>query len=515
MRFLAIRVLMIAGAVFGSPFGLLRAQQGSGPLALERCRFEGVEEDLLCGLLPVPEDREQPSGRTIALRVVVVPALDPAPDAAPLFDLAGGPGVAATGAASFYAGPGTAFRRTRDVVLVDQRGTGGSHPLRCPALEALSPLEEMYPVEEVRACRTDLERRADLTQYTTPIAAQDLDAVRAALGHERIDLWALSYGTLLAQVYVRMFPGRVRSAVLVGTVTLDRFRTPLGHAVAGQRALDLVFFKCQSDPACNAAFPELRLEWAALLERLHAGPIHARYLPPETSEERQIEIRHGPFAEIIRNLVGGTESGRRLPYLIHQAANGEWTPFLRRVLSGGGPAYADGLYLSIACPEGTARIAEEEVARYTAGTFVGEYRVREQIEACAEWPIAELPEGFFEPVIADIPVLLLTGEMDPPAGGDAVAKHLPNGRHVVIHDLGHVPTGLSNMECYDQITLEFYERAAAEGLDLSCIKQMEPPPFLLEAEPPAGRPVPPVVLNQGEMDRRTVDALPAQAANPS
>lgn len=488
MRAASTVISLVGLAVAGHAAGPLGAQQMRDPVTLERCTVEHVDEELLCGVLEVPENREKPSGRAIALNVVVIPATEPAAGTAPLFVLEGGPGIAATGTAKRFIDWG--YNRTREIVLVDQRGTGGSHPLRCPALEALSPLEEWYPLEQVRACRRELEQRADLTQYTTPAAAQDLNAVREALGHERVDLWALSYGTKLAQVYLRMFPGRVRSAVLVGTVPLGRFRAPLQHAVNGQRALDLLLFECQSDPGCNAAFPELRLEWSAVLERLRSGPIHVRYLSPDSGEERQVEIRHGPVAEIIRGMAAGTGSARELPYLIHKAANGDWTPFLQRVLSGGGgPPLAEGLYLSIECAEGTARIEEDEVARHTAGTFLGNYRVRRQMAACAEWPIAELPRGLFEPVVSDIPVLLLAGEMDgvtPPSWALAVAKHLPNSRYLVIGGLGHFPGGLSNMECYDRITLEFYERASADGVDLSCIEQMESPPFLLEEGAPDG-----------------------------
>src|SRR5450432_2977082 len=159
-------------------------------LALAPCASDGPMKDAWCGSLPVPEDPARSGGRTIALRVVVLRALAPTPGAAPLFHLDGDPGVAASAVADFYLGPGSGYRRTRDVVLMDQRGTGGSNALHCPALEHRSPLDDYETVEEVARCRADLEGRADLALYSTEIAAGDLDRVRAALGYDRIDIWA-------------------------------------------------------------------------------------------------------------------------------------------------------------------------------------------------------------------------------------------------------------------------------------------------------------------------------------
>jgi hypothetical protein len=169
----------------------------AAPLDLRPCRVDGVAEELRCAELSVPEDWAKPGGRRIALHIVVVPALRPDPSLAPLFDLDGGPGMNVTQAAPFYATDGKAYRERRAVVLVDQRGTGRSSPLRCPQIEGASPLERMYPPEAVRRCREALTAQADLAQYTTAAAARDLDAVREALGAPRIDLSAISYGTRL------------------------------------------------------------------------------------------------------------------------------------------------------------------------------------------------------------------------------------------------------------------------------------------------------------------------------
>lgn len=217
IRLTAAIALAIGAAGCDKP--RLAAQHGS----LHPCRLPGIEEELLCGKLTVPENRETRVGRTIDLNVVVLSALESGGKEEPLFDLAGGPGVAATEGAFFYARDGKEWRRRRDVVLVDQRGTGDSNPLRAPPPQK-SPQDvigEMYPVEYVETLRSELEQKADLTQYSTAIAMDDLDDVRAWLGYDRINLFGLSYGSRAALVYLRQHPERVRSVVLMGVAPID------------------------------------------------------------------------------------------------------------------------------------------------------------------------------------------------------------------------------------------------------------------------------------------------------
>ncbi len=202
-------------------------------------------EALRCGTLPVPEDRARPDGRRIGLHVVVVPASRARAGAAPLFDLAGGPGLPASAGAPAYLEDLAVYREDRDVVLVDQRGTGRSNPLHCET-EGQGPLDEMYPVAMVRACRERLEKTADLRQYTTVNSARDLDAVRKALSHDKIDLAGLSYGTSLALTYLRMFPSHVRAVVLLGTAPPGT-KTPLYHGRNAQQALERIFEECAAD----------------------------------------------------------------------------------------------------------------------------------------------------------------------------------------------------------------------------------------------------------------------------
>ena len=397
---------------------------GAGVGAASRPRLEpcGPPEspgDALCGSLEVAEDPARPEGRRIALPLVVLPAVDGEAGASAVFELDGGPGLTATDSKDFFLGPGRAYRRGRDVVLLDQRGTGdGPHALRCPALESRGPLDDDYDPAAVAACRDELARRADLALYGTWQAAADLDHARAALGYQRVDLSALSYGTKLAQVYMKRFPGRVRTAFLAGTVPID-LRAPLFHAAAAQRALDDVFADCQLDAACRAAYPDLRAEWQRVLARLDAGPVSAAVAGAAAGETRTVEIRRGAFAEAFRGLLTTTAGQREVPRIVHRAAAGDWDPFVAKLRQGPSP-FAEGEYLSVECTESAPRIAAGDVAAATAGTFLGDYRVRGQLAACALWPRGELPEGYFEPAAdPDAAVLVVSGEADhvaPPSG---------------------------------------------------------------------------------------------------
>jgi pimeloyl-ACP methyl ester carboxylesterase len=423
-----------------------------------------------CGTVLVPEGLT--GGRTIGLNVVVLPAVGKRSGTA-LFHLEGGPGIAATNGSAFYLGPGSAYRSNRDVVLFDQRGTGDSSPLRCPELERRSPLQEMYPVDEVRACGDVLREQAELKSYSTERAADDIESVRKALGYEKIDIWAISYGTRLAQDYIKRFPTRVSHVVLAGFVPLD-YRTPLFHAPNGQRVLDLLFYKCQRDPQCSNKYPHLRSEWNAVLQSLARAPVEVH------EGEKVVTVSRGPFGEAVRSLMGTAAAQRRVPAAIHAAAAGDFAPFLQ-LMPKDGSMFADGLYLTIGCAEGASRIRPEEIERQTSETFTGDYRVRRELAACAQWPTYSPRATFYDPPRSTVPVLVMAGEMDQvaaPEWGYEFCASLPDCRYVLIPDMGHGPFDLdlwTNGSCFDDIAVAFYDHPAT--VDVSCVRRMRPPEF--------------------------------------
>lgn len=452
-------------------------------IELQPCSFDvgEVSEELRCGRLLVPVDRSGEAPGQIALNVVVVPAREQT-GRVPLFMAEGGPGLAASDLAYGFVTALEQHRTYRDVVLVDQRGAGSSGRLGCEELESSSPLERHYPPVKVALCNARLETTTDTRFFTTTATAGDLEDVRAALGHDKIDLWGISYGSRVVQSYIKMFPDRVRSAALVGASSPAN-RPTLHHAKNAQRVLDLIFKDCEADPACSGAFPALREDWNAVLARLDEGPVELKLVLPGTTEPVDVRITRGPFLEALRILMTSAPGQRALPLLLHLAAEGDFASFSTAALMSGASGIAEGLFLSVTCAEDVGLIDEAEIASATADTFLGDYRVRELMGACKDWKVSAPPAGFTAPVTSDVPVLLISGARDhdtPAAWGAEVAEHLSNGRHVVIEQMPQVPFGLSNFDCFAKLMLDFFDRASATALDTTCTSQMQPPPFALE-----------------------------------
>ena len=362
--------------------GCAKHRLPGGLSKLKPCRLVGIDEELFCGKLTVFENRETRSGRTIDLNIVVLPALDQKTKAEPLFDLAGGPGASSVDRADFYAGPGKEYRRGRDVVCVDQRGTGKSNRLSISREKTPQYyLSEMFPVDYVKEMRHALEKRADLTKYTTSIAMDDLDDVRTWLGYDRINLFGGSYGTQAALVYMRRHPDHVRSAILLAVAPTD-LKMPLHHSESAARAMDLLLSECEQDSACHAAFPQIRDDWNNVLAQLEKQPARVEYFPPGKSVSTIVEIQRGVFAEKIRTWMYRRDQAARLPMIVHHAANGDFVPFLQQAVAPSIPDFvADGMYLSVTCAEDVPFINPEEAARLTAGNPFGNYRVFQQTRA--------------------------------------------------------------------------------------------------------------------------------------
>jgi len=444
-------------------------------LKLKTCKVKGVTERLLCGNFLVPEDRSKQGGRSVVLNVVVVPATGEKTEV-PLYDLPGGPGLPATAAASFYATDGAIHRVHRDVVLVDPRGTGDSEPLDCPVKFA-DPLFPVLDVAVVKSCRDKLSRNADLSQYSTANIVADLDAVRGALGHDKINLMGLSYGTRIAQEYVRAHADHVRAMVLLGTLSPAQ-KLPVTFARDAEGVMQRLVQQCAADPQCRTAVPNLTADVRAVIARFADGPILV-----SVKGRGDATIEEGPFWEAVRAQLTTTSQQRRLPWLLHQAAQGDFAPIVQATTSRN-EAGANGMLLSVSCPEDTLRITPAEIEP-TKKTLFTDYRVNQQIAACREWGLAPLADPRPGPVKSDVPALLMAGDMDhatPLRHAREVAATLPHSRVVVVPNLGHFPEGLSHMDCYERIVEDFLQAASAEQLDLSCLLTMEAPPFKTAAD---------------------------------
>jgi pimeloyl-ACP methyl ester carboxylesterase len=458
---------------------------------LQPCASADGPTDALCGRFEVFENREAGSGRTISLKIVVWPALNPEPKADPLFFLAGGPGQGAAKLARAVRDMFSGLQSDRDLVLVDQRGTGDSNPLECKSDDdRLSSLNEADEVglERLKTCLAGYD--ADVRLYTTPIAMDDLDDVRAHLGYERINIYGGSYGTRAGLVYLRQHGDRVRSIVLDGVAPTD-MRLPLYVARDGERAIERLIADCLANAACAAKYPNLDARVRQLFARLAASPPRVRLTHPRTGVEEEATVD----ARLVANLVFGALYSPLLssmvPELLVRAEHNDFQGMLALGMMGENPStsVSVGMQLSVICAEDIPRIGPGDMERAAEGSLFGSDRLMAHFRACEFWPRGELPASYYEPVVSDVPALVLSGEVDPitpPSWGELVSGKLSRARNLTAPNTGH---GVLTTGCGQRLIRRFVEQGTADGLDTSCLANIARPPFFLSpAGPDPGTP---------------------------
>jgi pimeloyl-ACP methyl ester carboxylesterase len=440
------------------------------------CAAPGVRGLAKCAVFHVWEDREAQAGRKIPINIVIVPARSEDPEPDPLVHFAGGPGQASTDQSGGNQYRYSAINERRDIVMVDQRGTGASNGLRCD-LGVESLLTWQFSPEEVAACREQLESRADLALYHSAVAADDLDEVREWLGYPSLNLYGGSYGTRAALVYLRRHPDRVRTVTVRGIMPPNG-QFPLNNPQDAQVSLENVLARCGAGSDCGDAFPDLPARFRLALDRLDADPVYVRLLDPISRDSIDYPIGRAAFAWAIRRVLMSSDLHPLLPALITQAGEGDLSgirPGLAGTLGVTESMYM-GMGLSVMCTEEADRIARADIEAETEGTFIGDGPIRTMLAACGGWPRGELPVGFHDPVRSDAPVLLLSGETDPttPARwGALAAETLPNGLHLVMPGVSHGPFP----DCAIEIMAAMVETGTTEGLDTSCVAEIPVPGF--------------------------------------
>jgi pimeloyl-ACP methyl ester carboxylesterase len=458
-------------------------------LTLGACTDPALPKDARCGTYEVFENRAAKKGRKISLRVVVLPALGPdrKPDAVVLF--AGGPGESSVEWGSDLGSSLAPLRQHRDFLLVDMRGTGGSAPLNCPETQDVQGfLDHFVPADKARACAERLRKTADLTQYVTENTIDDVDEVRDALGYPQVDVVGGSYGTRAVLVYLRRHPDRVRAAILHGVVpTHDR--SPLFFAHGTQKALDGLVAECVEDAGCARAFPKLKEEIATVLAQSEREPVRVQLTDPKTGKRQEIRLARSGVAQTLRYMLYNPTSAAELPLRVHLAAQGDWKPLAETAVSyaQGMTSMSEGYFLSVTCAEDVAFIRDAEIPAAVAGTFLGDFRVRKQKAACAQWPAAKVPESFLAPVVADVPSLIIAGGLDPatpPGDGEEAARTLRHSKYVLVPGAGHNLDGFKGQECIDALWVKTIEDGSVDRLDTSCVAKMERPAFALSLGDP-------------------------------
>lgn len=483
---------LICGALNLSGRAPAAASAPAAVLPLHECRLEHPlrlnSVAARCGVLQVAENPAKPAGASIGLSVAVVPALNRRATAAPLFLLAGGPGQAASDLYASYSGAFARINRNHDIVLVDQRGTGRSAPLACAYPEDWQEsTNDMIALRQATlACLAKFGDR--VRYYTTSVAVGDLEKVRAALGYRRIDLYGSSYGTRVAQLYMRRHAGATHAVILDGVLYPEQAVGP-DTPSDGERALNLIVARCLHAIDCAAAFPGLAQDLASLRRRFGPETLALTLTDPSSGLPSQIEFNRTMLNAALRFLSYNAIQASLLPALLHQGATGNLAPLASQTIIMArqiGSGLASGMQNSVICSEdeplfATSQIDRERLSR----TYQGSDQLDALAEICKVWPRGPVDSDLHSVLRSDIPTLLLSGEADPvtpPDDADRAAQGLARHRNLVLSGEGH---GQIGTWCVPKLMADFLDDAKPELLDAACLDRHRPAPFFVALTGPS------------------------------
>jgi pimeloyl-ACP methyl ester carboxylesterase len=452
------------------------------PPWLHDCTIDGTGETARCGTVRVAESAALPAGRQIDIRVIVLPALTGTPAADPVVPLVGGPGQGAAELARPLSERFAMFRDQRDLVFVDQRGTGQSNGLHCPPRESAGALMgRIFDPEHLTACRDSLSARADFTQYTTAIAAGDYERVFDGLGYTQVNLVGTSYGTRMALELARRFPLRIRTVTLDAVVPTS-FDWPTFGAADADAALTAVVDDCRADRACADSFPRFQQDIDVAFARLARGSVTATVRDPATGATERIPFGTSDLAYATRGLLYGNDAFW-LPHMFRQAAESNYDAFAQAYVTRArtlDQQLARGVHVGVYCAEDIPFVDVAQAEKNAAGTHVGTYLLDQYRGACKIWPRSPIPPSFRDPVRTSVPTLLMAGRHDPVTPlrtAENVARTLPRSRVLIWRSGGHGTDGLISGECRTTILREFVESADPARLPADCVTRDAILPF--------------------------------------
>lgn len=482
VRFTAVLLttLASAGAALAQPLELTDCRISAGP--------GSPSMKARCGTLLRPLDPAGAVAGEIELKIAVVPALNLTPEPDPFVPIAGGPGQGTVAFYSSYSAYFEAVRRNRDIVLVDQRGTGESSSMDCPIDDDL--VEGQYSteltLEYTEACLEQLP--ADPRFFTTSVAVTDLEAVREALGYPSFNLYGISYGTRVAQHFARRYPDSTRSIVLDGVVPPQ---ISLGPEIAteSQKAVDAILARCVVNPACNERFPGVQETFGKIVAQLEGAPVTIEVPHPDTGRPESIAFGRGELAIAVRLLAYHPSSIALLPLLINEAGNGNYAPLGSQFMMTAtalSEALSLGMHNAIMCTEDIPFLDSNEIDYASiAASYMGVFQLDALETICSVWPAGPIDAGFKEPLATDLPVLLLSGDADPitpPRYAEMAAVDLRNARHLIGRHQGHGQIGVG---CNRRLVATFVDAADPAAIDAECLERSFVMPFFLDFSGPS------------------------------
>ena len=463
-------------------------------LELEDCRisigpgYPGTKAR--CGTMLRPENPDDPASPQIELRVAVVPALNLVPETDAFVPIAGGPGQ---GSVEFYLsvrGALEGVRRNRDILLVDQRGTGESSRMDCPVDDEALLFETDFTLEDtmtyMEECLDSLPH--DPRYFTTSVAVTDLEAVREALGYTQLNLYGVSYGSRVAQHFARRYPDSTRTVIIDGVVPPQ---IALGPEIAteSQKAVDNILARCREDALCNESFPDIEATFARVVAELREGPVQVSVPHPNTGRIEELTFSDAQFGGAVRLLVYNANTIALLPLFVHEAGQGNYAPlaaqFMQIAISMT-DALAIGMHNAVMCTEDVPFLESEAIDHDAiAASYMGPFQL-EMLEAmCDIWPAGPIDDDFKQPVATELPFLLLSGDADPitpPRYAEMAATELGHATHLIGRHQGH---GQITVGCMGRVVAKFVETSNALDLDTECLERSFVTPFFLDFAGPA------------------------------
>lgn len=437
----------------------------------EPCFISGLKERVECITLDVPLDYAAPDGETIPLHAAIIRAgsSNNAPD--PLWVFAGGPGQAASEYGRLVYSAFKSIRRTRDIVLVDQRGTGKSMPLDCeldPDGPVLTTMADWSAF--ISQCRAGI--KADVRQFTMEHVVRDMDAMRAALDYDQLNLWGGSWGTRTAALYLRRYPQHVRSVIMDGVAPPDISLFETAPASA-QRALDLLAADCAASEACAARYPDFETQVRTFVASAKDGKLHFKGADPLSGKLVDFPISFVMAVESIRSAMYSADATIMLPMVVEAAIEGNMAPVAALL---GGNAAADSMYigatLSILCGEEIPRTRSAELARASEKSFAEDSYFAYWKAGCDSWQALPQAPDAHDPIKSDVPALILSGNLDPvtpPSMGGHLLSTFPNGRHIVVNGNGHITSATA---CMPYLMRVFLETLDTNAVDAGCLDHL-------------------------------------------
>lgn len=484
----ALLPLLVSSALFAAPAEVGVVTTNPTKVQLVPCYAKDLPDRLLCGTLQQPLSAKavkDAENQTISIHFAIIPAIKPLYPTEAVLAFAGGPGQSAFDAAAVFAQALRYARENRDILLVDQRGTGKSGLLQCDGMDLVSQFAfDESTADIVALAKTDTlackeKLQVDLSHYTTVAAASDFEAVRQALGYQKLHLYGGSYGTRMAQEYMRQYPAAVVTATLDGVVPFNQSLGALG--AASDASVAALYAYCEASETCHRQFPRARQQLQQLIQQLDAAPVSTRVRHPRTFALIDLTLTRAKLQQAIRFALYSNNSRALLPYTIEQALAGDYSPLVGLMLSQDiVQQLSVGVNFAVVCAEDVPFWTAESRAEF-AKSYLGRTWMQSAEASCAVWQTPAVDVAYTQPLQTATPVLLLSGGLDPvtpPAWAELAMSQMPNARHLVAPHATHI---VASQSCAPKLISQFINQQSAANLDASCLNQELRKPFFTNA----------------------------------